>query len=397
MLNRRTLRIKAMQAIYAYMQAEGSDYLMAIDLIDDAFAPDLNSMEVQDKKLLEGKKQIATLLFKEWYDTRKFDTDETDKEIIEAVNDATKFYQNQVKKDFKFFGNQMLSAVEAIYDHYLIMLNIPEALIEFIDQEQKRKQEKRKQLKEFKPAANEPDFHRLINNQIIQRLMANQSYRQHLIRRSISWSNDIEALKQFYKSVLKEDETLLQYLNNPEPTFEDDKNIVKHIYKNIIFKEKNLQSLFEEQDLNWQENKPIVKSLVLKTIKMLEESDDPNLALLDLSANWEDDKAFFEELYDKTLADDAKYEAMVANSVKNWDVERVAIIDKIILKMALCEMHIFRSIPVKVTINEYIEISKIYSTPKSKQFINGVLDKLAQDLTNKGDIRKSGRGLIDNK
>src|SRR5690606_20232284 len=136
---------------------------------------------------------------------------------------------------------------------------------------------------------------------------------------------------------------------------------------------------------------------VNKTIKMVEENTDDNLALLDLSASWEDDKAFFEELYAETLKDDEKYEAMISESVQNWDVERVALMDKIILKMALCEMHIFRSIPVKVTINEYIEISKVYSTPKSKQFVNGVLDKLSQDLISSGAIRKSGRGLLDNK
>src|SRR5690606_19241225 len=125
--------------------------------------------------------------------------------------------------------------------------------------------------------------------------------------------------------------------------------------------EKNLQSLFEEQDLNWVENKAIVKSLVNKTIKIFgEAAEGEEVVLLDLSANWEDDKAFFEELYHQTLQDDAKYEAMVAASVKNWDVERVALLDKIILKMALSEMHIFRSIPVKVSINEYIEISKLY-------------------------------------
>ena len=117
---------------------------------------------------------------------------------------------------------------------------------------------------------------------------------------------------------------------------------------------------------------------------------------MNLSANWQDDRDFAETLYKQTLADDAKSEKLIAESTQNWDVERVALLDKIILKMALCEMQLFRGIPVKVTINEYIEISKIYSTPKSKQFVNGVLDKLAQDLAASGDIRKSGRGLLDN-
>ncbi|QCR24079.1 transcription antitermination factor NusB [Pontibacter sp. SGAir0037] len=396
MLNRRTLRIKAMQAIYAYKQAEGSDYLLALDQIGEDFAPDLMSMEVQDRKLLEGKKQISQLLFKEWYETKQFETEEADKEILNAVNRAIVTYQNQVKKDYKYYGNQMLGAVDRIYDHYLASLQILEVLVSLIEDEEVKKE------KRF-TAASGPDVKQFLNNRVVQKLLGNKSYQENIIRRNISWGSDISAIRQAYKNILKQDPEFLSYLSIPVPTLEQDFEVVKHIFKNIIFKEKNLQSLFEEQDLNWVENKAIVKSLVNKTIKMFgEEPQDSeagsnDIALLDLSANWEDDRAFFEELYYQTLQDDEKYETMVATSVKNWDVERVALLDKIILKMALCEMHIFRSIPVKVTINEYIEISKLYSTPKSKQFINGVLDKMAQDLTNKGEIRKSGRGLIDNK
>jgi N utilization substance protein B len=390
MLNRRTLRIKAMQAIYAYMQAENSDYLLALDQIGEDFAPDLNSMEVQDRKLLEGRKQIAQLLFKEWYETRQFEAEESDKEIINAVNRAIVFYQNTLKKDYKHYSTQMINAVERIYDHYLGTLQILEVLIGLVEDEEEKKE------KRFTEAKG-PDVKRFLNNRVVQRILSNKSYQQHIIRRNISWGSDISDIRLVYRTILKQDETFLNYLALPEPSLLDDLEVVKHIYKNIIFKEKNLQSLFEEQDLNWVENKTIVKSLVNKTIKVFGEETEEEPVLLDLSANWEDDKAFFEELYHQTIQEDDKYEALIAASVKNWDVERVALIDKIILKMALCEMHIFRSIPVKVTINEYIEISKLYSTPKSKQFVNGVLDKMAQELSTKGDIRKSGRGLIDNK
>ncbi|MDX5482051.1 MAG: transcription antitermination factor NusB [Hymenobacteraceae bacterium] len=390
MLNRRTLRIKAMQAIYAYMQAEGSDYLLALDQISEDFAPDLNSMEVQDRKLLEGKKQIAQLLFKEWYETRQFEAEEADKEILDAVNRAIVYYNNLIKKDYKYYGNQMLSAVERIYDHYLGTLQILEVIVSLIEEEEEKKEKRY-------TAATGPDVKRFLHNRVVQRLLQNKSYQQHIIRRNISCGSDISEIRTVYKNILKQDEAFLSYLALPEPTLEEDLEIVKHIFKNIIFKEKNLQSLFEEQDLNWVENKAIVRSLVNKTIKIFGEEVEEEQQLLDLSANWEDDRAFFEELYHQTIQDDEKYEALIAASVKNWDVERVALLDKIILKMALCEMHIFRSIPVKVTINEYIEISKLYSTPKSKQFINGVLDKMAQELATKGDIRKSGRGLIDNK
>ncbi|WP_255473979.1 transcription antitermination factor NusB [Pontibacter qinzhouensis] len=380
-----------MQAIYAYMQAEGSDYLLALDQISEDFAPDLNSMEVQDKKLLEGKKQIATLLFKEWHETKQFETDETDKEILGAVNRAIGWYNNQLKKDYTYYANQMIGAVERIYDHYLATLQILQLLVSLIEEEEEKKE---KRFTESKG----PEVKKFLRNTVVKRILENKSYQEHIIRRSISWGSDISEIRLAYKNVLKQDEAFLNYLALPEPTPEADLEVTKHIFKNIIFKEKNLQSLFEEQDLNWFENKAIVKSLVNKTVKLFgEEATGEDLKLLDLSANWDDDKAFFEELYHQTLQDDEKYEALISGSVKNWDVERVASLDKIILKMALCEMHIFRSIPVKVTINEYIEISKLYSTPKSKQFVNGVLDKMAQELTTKGDIRKSGRGLIDNK
>jgi N utilization substance protein B len=390
MLNRRTLRIKAMQAVYAYMQAEGSDYLLALDKIEEDFAPDLNSMEVQDKQMLEGKKKIASLLLKEWYDTRSFDTEETDKEILSSVNNAVTYYQAQIKKDFKHFGNQMLNAVENIYDHYLAMLLIPAELVKLIDKEEIKKATRFTEKKDL-------NLQRLAGNKVLEKIRENKALQDLIIRRSISWEKDADTILQFYKNVLKQDETIQAYINGPEPTFEEDKELAKYLFKTLFFKNEIIQSWFEEQDLNWGENKQIVKSLVMKTVKSIEETTDENMALLDLSTNWEDDKAFFEELYHKTVEDHEKYDKMIGASVTNWDIERVALIDKIILEMALCEMHIFRSIPVKVTINEYLEIAKLYSTPKSKQFINGVLDKLAQELTESGVIRKSGRGLIDNK
>ncbi|GAA4308223.1 transcription antitermination factor NusB [Nibribacter koreensis] len=390
MLNRRILRIKAMQAIYAYVQAEGSDYLLALDRIADTFAPDLMAIEPQDRNLLEGKKQIATLLFKEWYETKKFDTEEKDKEILNAAQDAVNFYQNTLKKDLKFFGNQMLSAAEEIYDRYLLTLLVMQEVTHLIEGEEK------KAATRFTERT-DTDMRGLLKNKALTKLLENKFLEQRVIRRNVSWAGNLDVITQIYRNGIKKDEQVLAYLELVEPTYEQDHELLKHLYKEVIFKSEALQSLFEEQDLNWVENKSVVKSLVNKSIKMLEEGTDEHMALLDLSASWDDDKAFFEELYHETLRDDAKYEAMISESVQNWDVERVALMDKIILKMALCEMHIFRSIPVKVTINEYIEISKVYSTPKSKQFVNGVLDKLSQQLTASGEIRKSGRGLLDNK
>src|SRR5688572_15834887 len=187
MLNRRTLRIKAMQAVYAYMQAEGSDYLLALDKIEEDFAPDLNSMEVQDKQMLEGKKKIASLLLKEWYDTRSFDTDETDKEILSSVNSAVTYYQAQIKKDFKHFETQMLNAVENIYDHYLAMLLIPAELVKLIDKEEIKKATRFTEKKDL-------NLQRLAGNKVLEKLRENRALQDLVIRRRISWGNDVDTI-----------------------------------------------------------------------------------------------------------------------------------------------------------------------------------------------------------
>jgi N utilization substance protein B len=136
--------------------------------------------------------------------------------------------------------------------------------------------------------------------------------------------------------------------------------------------------------------------MVLKTFKNVT-SDDSNLQLSVLSNNWEEDKTFFEKLFQITVQKGKEFDNLIADKSKNWDIERIAIMDKIILKMAITEMIHFPSIPIKVTINEYIELSKKFSTPKSKKFINGILDVLSEELKEQGIIKKSGRGLIDNK
>ena len=129
-----------------------------------------------------------------------------------------------------------------------------------------------------------------------------------------------------------------------------------------------------------------------------EEIPEPeNFTLPEIAINWEEDKEFFQNIFNLSVQSEEKYKELIAQKTKNWDIDRLASTDKIIITMALTEMAHFPSIPIKVSINEYIDISKTYSTPKSKQFVNGLLDVLAKELTESGEIRKSGRGLLDNK
>jgi N utilization substance protein B len=392
MLNRRTLRIKVMQALYAYHQAEGSDFLLANDRIADAFAPDLSSPEPQDRRKLQGQRKLAEVIFKDWHKTGEEPEKGDDADVYDAVRDAINYYQKAVAKDATFYGGQMVHAAESIHDQYIHLLNIPEALLQVLEEEKARAARKHLAAEPL------PDTTRLEQNPVIHKLIGNAQLQALTIRRSQQWhgEEEMEALRGAWRNEMKQDPELLAYLAAPVGSYAEEQEMLKHLYKTYVFKGESLPRQIEEDDLNWEENRPIVKNLVVKTVKMLDEAADENLELMSLSANWADDKEFAESLYKQTLADDEKYEKLIAESVQNWDVERVALTDKILLKMALCEMHLFRGIPVKVTINEYIEISKIYSTPKSKQFVNGILDKLAQDLTASGAIRKSGRGLLDN-
>jgi len=153
-----------------------------------------------------------------------------------------------------------------------------------------------------------------------------------------------------------------------------------------------MTEFFEEKDLNWNLNKDVVKSMSTKTFK-IEALED--LSLQPLALQWEDDKSFFEDLYEFTLDSDKDLNGWVEAQTKNWESDRLAMTDFILLKMAVAEMIKFPSIPVKVSINEYIELAKNYSTPKSGQFINGILDEISIRLMSEKIIQKSGRGLID--
>jgi N utilization substance protein B len=386
-----------MQSLYSYHQAVGADLMLAQDRIAAAFEPDLTAKEAPDRRKLEGQRKLGEAQLRDWYRTGVTPEKTDDKAVDKAVTDAINSFQNQVKKDGEFYAGQLLVGAESIHDQYLHLLNLPKALLGVLEEEQSREERRR-----LGPSENALDTTRLHQNKAIAKLMANEQLQSLTIRRKLAWegAEELEALTAAWQE-MKTDETILAYLSGKltyeaEMDYDADLEILRHIYKDFVFKGEALPRQLESADLNWEENRPIVRNLVLKTLKMLPFTATETQELMNLSANWADDREFAETLYKQTLIEDDKMEKLIAGSVQNWDVERVALLDKIILKMALTEMQLFRGIPVKVTINEYIEISKLYSTPKSKQFVNGILDKLATDLAASGDIRKSGRGLLDN-
>ncbi len=394
MLNRRILRVKAFQSLYAYSQCKASNFNLAKDFISASFMPDLYSMEAQDKNQLRREAGICMELFaKNLNNNRLIAESDHNTKIKSVAIKAVNQYHRACEKDLDFLRNNMLTAVDDIPQLYLWAIQLLIAFGDHVRSEYERKA----RLSKDTLLATVGELN-LAENKVLQYLKAAPQYEAAVIRNR-AYLDEVEIeIKEWFREYVKPHEDYQAYLKINAPTLEQDSAILQEILKKVIFKTDAILSFFYERDLNWAENKPIVRSLALKVIKNVEETPEPeNFTLPEIAINWEEDKEFFQNIFNLSVQSEEKYKDLIAQKTKNWDIDRLASTDKIIITMALTEMANFPSIPVKVSINEYIDISKNYSTPKSKQFVNGLLDVLAKELTESGEIRKSGRGLLDNK
>ncbi|GAB4478977.1 MAG: transcription antitermination factor NusB [Thermoflexibacter sp.] len=379
-----------MQHLYAYKQCQKSNFQLALDQIEAYFQPDLNSMEVQDKNLLNSQREIAQKIFINSYQTPHLSQTEVavEPKVKGSIEKALNFYQQQNKKDAERLKKEVLDSVDLLYDRYLLLLKLLVELSDFVQieySETKRKVYTKKIIFEHEL--------KFSSNKMLIPLKKDAHFKEELSRRNLKWNQEL--IRQWYKLLIK-DETYLAYRQLPSADFQQDSEIVHYIFKEFVLKNDLIQSYFESEDINWVENRAILKGIVMKTLKAITENSEI-VSLFELSPNWEDDRDFFRELFYYTIKHGEEHEEKIAEKVKNWDIDRITVIDRILLEMALCEMICFPSIPVKVTINEYIELSKIYSTPQSNIFINGVLDSISQEYLKEGKIKKSARGLLDNK
>lgn len=379
MLNRRSLRIKVMQSLFALQQCKEASYELSLENIADAFAPDLNSMEVQDKVLLTQQKKEATKTFEEAFAAAETKVNHEDARIKKAVNTAFQFYEVQVKKDTDFFRKNLIAEVEKIYDHYIGALSL---IVVFAD------------LAEADKKVSHKNF---LANSWIKALRGSELLKKEALKLDRHWQNKTDQVRLWFRDVVRQDNEYLDYLDRKSPSLEDQRKFISHIFKKVVFGKTVINDFYEEEVLRWTEDKEIVKALVEKTIKSYDPESGQPIALHTLSLNWDEDKDFIETLFNTATDLSDKHRELIANNTRNWEVERLPLTDRIILEMAISELISFPNIPVKVTINEYIELAKNYSTPKSRQFINGILDVIAKELKDSGDIKKSGRGLIDNK
>jgi len=237
----------------------------------------------------------------------------------------------------------------------------------------------------------------IVDNQIIIDLMNDEPFNKLIKKEKLASYIDQNVVKSLCNALK---EKLTFPLNKGgRGVVNDDKDIILFFIKKIMLTNNSFQQHIEAYMPNWVYDKDMVIGSILKTIEIFPLNKGGQGVVTEdwiVNNELEDGKKFAFELLNKTIQDNDKYLALIKSKADNWDIDRIAVVDIILLKMALCELLYFKTIPVKVSINEYIDISKVYSTPKSNEFINGVLDKIMQQLKKEGKIVKSGRGLLEN-
>lgn len=234
---------------------------------------------------------------------------------------------------------------------------------------------------------------KFIKNAVFQILSENNSLSIAMENRKINnWSlNDDYII--ILLNAIKESKLYAKYMSNTVNTFEEDKEFIAAIFEEIIVPNEKLYEYLEDDKLTWIDDIPMVNTQILKQLKALKPLEEDNFRVPKLYKDTED-KDFVRDLFRKTVLNEKELAKTYDDKTPNWDSDRIAEVDTIILKMAICEFLKFPSIPVKVTLNEYLEIAKEYSTPKSSIFINGILDNLVKELTESKKLVKVGRGLM---
>lgn len=295
--------------------------------------------------------------------------------------------------DLQKAENKLIKSVDSLYDLFIYQLSFIQEIVDFALQ----KTEERRNKKLPTPEDLNPNM-RFVENAFLHKLIDSKGLRREIERLRISWVTYPEIIRNVYNS-FTEGDAYNAYMQEEVNTFNHDKKIAETLYSDYILGSESFEMFFEDLGAGWSDDLPIAAFFVQKTFNNIK-NGKPFNELPTLFKNFDeggasDDRRFMIDLQRQILIHDNEYHDLIATHTRNWDFDRIPHIDVIILKMALAELQHFPTIPIKVTLNEYIDLAKIFSTPKSSLFINGILDKLIAELGESGKIRKIGRGLID--
>ena len=306
---------------------------------------------------------------------------------VKVMQSIYAMHQNgsdSIEKEEKF----LLYSIDNILDLYLTMLS---SLIEIGKKEavfiEKSGQKHITTSQERNPNK------KFINNTILQILSENNSLSIALENRKINHWELNEDYIQILLDSIKNSDFYAKYMSNTVNDFEEDKQFIIDVFTELVVPNEKLYEFLEDNKLTWIDDIPVVNTQIIKQLKLIKSAKDEAFRVPKIFKDQED-KEFVTNLFRKTVLNERELAKEYVDKTPNWDSERIAEIDTIVLKMAICEFVKFPSIPVKVTINEYLEIAKEYSTPKSSIFINGILDNLVKEFEIDNKLNKIGRGLM---
>ncbi len=314
---------------------------------------------------------------------------------IKAVQGLYAFFQSG-SHDLGQSEKQFLKSIDQIYDLFIYHLSFIEEIFYFAE---KKIEEGRNKLRPSREDLN-PNT-RFIENAFYNQLKNNEIFQKQKQKLHISWENEPELIRKAYLKV-RDSQLYKKYMEARFTGFHEDLEIVRKLNRKLFLHNDALLSLYEEMNIHWVDDIDIVEFMINKWIKFMQESPDKDETIYSLPSllkpvkddyGRNEDRQFVIDLYRNTIVHSDEFIGMIERRANNWEIDRIAIMDILILKMAIAELMYMDSIPLKVTLNEYIDLSKMFSTPKSSVFINGMLDRLIQELTEEGKIKKKGRGL----
>ena len=302
--------------------------------------------------------------------------------VMQSVYAVLQSKSDNLPKEEKFLLFNIKKATDLYVFQLMLMLEVRNLALEHIE------------IKKKKYLATDEDKNpslKFIDNEVILAISESTEIKEVRSKSKLmEWKDNREYVRIILDDLTASD-LYKNYTNSGQSSFEEDKAFVADFFKSILAPNEKLFDFYESLNLSWVDDYPLVNTAILKAIKQLEKGDSINLKQLKVKA---DDEEFLVDLFRKTVLHQQEFTSDIDEKTPNWDTERIADMDMILIKMALTEFIYFPSIPTKVTINEYIEIAKDYSTRKSSYFINGVLDKLLKDYNKSSRLNKIGRGLL---
>lgn len=291
---------------------------------------------------------------------------------IKVLQIVFAYYQNG-SDDLKMAENELLLSLCRSYDLYYYFL----LLIVEVTRLHERQLDTRKH--KYLPTSDElnPNM-RLVNNRLARQIEANGKLQAYVKEHGVSWVNETDFVKRVLELILNS-ELYAEYKDSEDDSYETDREFWRAVFRKLICRNEELENALEDISIYWNDDIEIIQTFVIKTIKRFEEAHGSRQELLPMFKD-EEDRDFAIQLFRKTLLYGEEYRERIDRHLRNWESERVANMDLYIMQMALAELLHFPNIPVNVTLNEYIDAAKAYSTPKSGTFINGILDSIVQEL-----------------